>query len=281
MIVREHLLFRVMERVLGPDHRDLTPFMHDLAKTYYDGAEYTEAEQLYRRILSIREKLLKGTMGSESQWAGSFLYSTIFNLGEICRVQGKDEEARRLSQRLITFLKTCLAENDLQLNATMQDMTSLDSTFRSLRAAGEGLGHIFGEKPTSHGLLADRFDYGDRFIGPHAYIRLFGIWTRRGSNPHRIFAVIDYLVLGLYAWTYIFWSLKSLSPLEAAAELSGAVLSICGWLGFTCSNSLHEWAVFLTVAVGIIYFYRAIKYFYVSSRTEAYIERATQKYRGL
>lgn len=47
-----------IERVLGPDHKQVAYVLTDLAFLYHDQGRYDDAEPLYRRALNIREKQL-------------------------------------------------------------------------------------------------------------------------------------------------------------------------------------------------------------------------------
>ncbi len=47
-----------MEEARGPDHTDVATSLNNLALLYYAQDQYTEAEPLYKRSLTIKEKAL-------------------------------------------------------------------------------------------------------------------------------------------------------------------------------------------------------------------------------
>jgi tetratricopeptide (TPR) repeat protein len=48
----------IREKVLGPDHPDVSDSLNNLANLYSDLGHYQRAEPLYKRALEIKEKVL-------------------------------------------------------------------------------------------------------------------------------------------------------------------------------------------------------------------------------
>src|SRR3989442_917170 len=76
----------IQEKILGPEHPDVTASLDNLAGLYRDQGKYAEAEPLYRRALAIGEKAL----GPEHPAVAESLN----NLAELYDAQGKVRAGR-------------------------------------------------------------------------------------------------------------------------------------------------------------------------------------------
>ena len=81
-----------MEKTLGPEHRDLTPILNNLADVYLRRHKHKEAEPLYRRVLTSREKKLLPDYGA--------LIRLLKNYAVVLRHLKRIDEAARLEDRL-------------------------------------------------------------------------------------------------------------------------------------------------------------------------------------
>lgn len=88
------------ERLLGPDHLEVTYPLNGLARLYNDQGEYAGAESLYQRALRIREQQL----GPEHPETAE----TIHDLAQFRETQGKSEEARVWYVRALTVREQAL-----------------------------------------------------------------------------------------------------------------------------------------------------------------------------
>jgi tetratricopeptide (TPR) repeat protein len=75
--------------------------LHNLAAVLFARGDLAQAEQLYRRALAVKEKLL----GADSTDAAL----TLNNLGALLKLAGRPEEAAGLLERAVTVLQDRIA----------------------------------------------------------------------------------------------------------------------------------------------------------------------------
>src|SRR5258708_28848259 len=90
-------------------HPDVGQSLNNLANVYRLQGKYSEAEALFNRALTIREKAL----GSSHPDVGQ----TLNNLGLLYRDQGKYVEAEELLKRALTIIVRCRRHSDARVNA--------------------------------------------------------------------------------------------------------------------------------------------------------------------
>jgi tetratricopeptide (TPR) repeat protein len=98
----------------GKEDVELSSTQHELAILYEDIDKYNEAEKLYRRSLSIKEKIF----GEEN----FELLSSLNNLVLLYRRQGRYEEAEPLFQRLIAISEKTLGKGHPRVVEAMNSM---------------------------------------------------------------------------------------------------------------------------------------------------------------
>jgi tetratricopeptide (TPR) repeat protein/transcriptional regulator with XRE-family HTH domain len=97
----------IREKLLGPDHPDVTDSLDGLASLRYDQGKYIEAEPLYQRALSTQEKQL-GSRHSNV----AYLLNQLANL---YNKQGKYTEAESFYQRALYIREDLLGAEHLQI----------------------------------------------------------------------------------------------------------------------------------------------------------------------
>lgn len=115
------------ERVLGPDHPDISTSLNDLGYFYQEQGNYAAAEPLYQRAIAIREK----TLGPENPHTAKCLN----NLAGIYVSQGKYAAAEPLYQRVLKIREETLGPEHHETATTLTDLGGLYSTQSNYAAA--------------------------------------------------------------------------------------------------------------------------------------------------
>jgi tetratricopeptide (TPR) repeat protein len=84
----------IVEKTLGPEHRDMAFNLNELAELYREQGRFTEAEPLYRQSLEIHEASL-----------------ALNNLAVLYFEQGRYDEAEPLFQRSLTIREKAMGSN--------------------------------------------------------------------------------------------------------------------------------------------------------------------------
>jgi CHAT domain-containing protein/tetratricopeptide (TPR) repeat protein len=110
-------LLAIVEKALGPEHRDVGTALNNLAELYRDQGRYAEAEPLFRRSLAIYEKAL----GPEHRDVGASLN----NLAELYRDQGRYAEAEPLYRRSLTIQEKALGPEHRDVGTALSNLAEL------------------------------------------------------------------------------------------------------------------------------------------------------------
>ena len=104
-------------KVLGPDHPDVGTSLNNLAGLHLAQGRYGEAEPLYRRNLTIREKAL----GPDHPDVGAALN----NLAGLYRVQGRYGEAESFYKRGLTIWEKALGPDHPGMGKALNSLAGL------------------------------------------------------------------------------------------------------------------------------------------------------------
>jgi TonB family protein len=135
----EPLLLRLLDlkRSKGEEHPEFATVLASLAGVRQALGKHEEAEQLWRRVIAIREQILA---------PNHFTLATAFeHLGETCAARGKFAEALRVSQRALAIREATLGRDHGSLRSSRERIADLEML------AGE-----------------DTLDSGTSSSGPHA-----------------------------------------------------------------------------------------------------------------
>jgi CHAT domain-containing protein/Tfp pilus assembly protein PilF len=113
----------ILERALGPEHRDVADALNFLGGLYWYKGEYAKAEPLYQRALTIREKVL----GLEHPHVAKVLR----NLGLLYTDTGDYEKAELFNRRALVILEKALGPDHPDV------VDSLDNLAYVYRQKGE------------------------------------------------------------------------------------------------------------------------------------------------
>ncbi|EGN94865.1 hypothetical protein SERLA73DRAFT_162897 [Serpula lacrymans var. lacrymans S7.3] len=111
-----HQTLRCREQRLGPEHPDTLDSVHNLASAYNSLGRYGEAESLYGRALTGREKLGFGHPST---------LETVNNLALVYRSQGKFSEAEMLSERALAGFEKNLGAEHTDTLTMVNNMASV------------------------------------------------------------------------------------------------------------------------------------------------------------
>lgn len=115
----EPLLLRLLaiKRVKGEDHPEVATVLASLAQVHQALGRHEKAEQLWRRVLSIRERTLA---------PNHFAIVTAFeHLAETCAARGKVREALQLFQRALSIRELTLGADHASLRASRERIADL------------------------------------------------------------------------------------------------------------------------------------------------------------
>src|SRR5262245_100744 len=107
----------IRERILGPDHLDVTQAISGLATIHYLKGEYSKAEPLYQRALAIREK----SLGPEHPSVAS----AFDNLAILYRNMGDYAKAEPLYQRALAIKEKSLGPEHPEVATSLNNLASL------------------------------------------------------------------------------------------------------------------------------------------------------------
>ncbi len=82
----------IYRRIRGENSIEFASSLHNLGMVYAAKQEYQQAEELFKRSLSIKEKLLRATNPE--------LQAVKDNLAKLLKKTGKNEEAEKLSSKI-------------------------------------------------------------------------------------------------------------------------------------------------------------------------------------
>lgn len=106
------------EKVLGPDHPDVSDDLNNLGIVYEATGEYAEARKLYERALALRE----ATLGPEHPEVAEALN----NLATLSRMTGKYDEARALHERALKIKEKALGPEHLDTVDSLNNIAALE-----------------------------------------------------------------------------------------------------------------------------------------------------------
>jgi CHAT domain-containing protein/tetratricopeptide (TPR) repeat protein len=109
--------FEIRERLLGPEHLDVTAAIDSLAGIHTDKGEYVKAEPLYKRALAIREKAL----GNDHP----LIAATLDNLAELYRAQGKYGQAESFIKRALEIREEALGKDHSETASSLNNLAVL------------------------------------------------------------------------------------------------------------------------------------------------------------
>lgn len=104
-------------RAVGPDHPDVATSLSDLAILYSDRGEYTEAEPLFKRALTI----LENNLGSGDR----FVADAVVNLAHCYYIQGRYDDAESLYNRALKIRKKELRADHPELAESLNHLAWL------------------------------------------------------------------------------------------------------------------------------------------------------------
>jgi TonB family protein len=123
----EPLLLRLLDikRAKGEEHPEYATVLASLAAVRQALGKHEEAEQLWRRVIEIREQILA---------PNHFTLATAFeHLGEACAARGKFAEALKVSQRALAIREATLGRDHASLRSSRERIADLEM------AAGEDI----------------------------------------------------------------------------------------------------------------------------------------------
>jgi CHAT domain-containing protein/Tfp pilus assembly protein PilF len=107
----------IRERVLGPEHRDVTEAITLLGALYFYKGEYVKTESLYQRALAIRDKVL----GPEHP----IVADSLNNLAIVYQQKGEYEKAEPLYQRALAIREKVLGPEHPDIAAFLGSLANL------------------------------------------------------------------------------------------------------------------------------------------------------------
>ena len=110
----------ILEKALGPDHRNVAASLNDLAELYRTQGRYAEAERLHQRALEILEKAL-GPDHPE-------VAASLNNLAGLHYAQGRYAEAEPLHQRALGIREKALGPDHRNVATSLNDLAELYRT---------------------------------------------------------------------------------------------------------------------------------------------------------
>ena len=112
----EHAL-ALREKVLGPEHADVSASLNNLAALYHTLGRYADAEPRYQRALAIGEKVF----GPEHPDVAT----TLNNLAELYRAQGRYAEAEPHYQRALAIREKVLGPEHPDVAMSLNNLAEL------------------------------------------------------------------------------------------------------------------------------------------------------------
>jgi len=107
----------IREKVLGPEHLDVSVSLNNLAGLYQDQKNYSAAEPLYKRALAVKEK----TLGPDNPDVGA----SLINLAALYRDQGNTEAAEPLYKRALAIAEKAFGPEDPNVVASLINLAGL------------------------------------------------------------------------------------------------------------------------------------------------------------
>src|SRR5262245_9976550 len=107
----------IRERILGPDHPDVSQAINGLATIHYFKGEYSKAEPLYQRALAIREKSLGPEHPDVAQ--------SINILAALYAALGDFAKAEPLNQRALAIQEKSLGPEHPDVAASLNSLANL------------------------------------------------------------------------------------------------------------------------------------------------------------
>ena len=116
----EPLILRLLDikRSKGEDHPEFATVLASLAGVRQALGRHEDAEQLWRRVIAIREQTLA---------PNHFTLATAFeHLGEVCAARGKFAEALKVSQRALAIREATLGRDHASLRSSRERIADLE-----------------------------------------------------------------------------------------------------------------------------------------------------------
>jgi tetratricopeptide (TPR) repeat protein len=107
----------ILEKALGPEHRDVATSLHNLALLYQAQGRYADAEPLYQRALAIQEKVL----GPEHPDVAT----SLLNLALLYRAQSRYADAEPLYQRALAIQEKALGPEHRDVATSLHNLALL------------------------------------------------------------------------------------------------------------------------------------------------------------
>ena len=117
ILIAQRVLAISEKKALGPDHPYVAGALNNLAEMYLNQGHYAEAEPLFKRSLSIREK---GLGPDHPDVANS-----LNNLAELYRSQGRYAEAKPLSKRSLSIREKALGPDHPAVANSLNNLAGL------------------------------------------------------------------------------------------------------------------------------------------------------------
>jgi len=106
-----------LERLLGPNHPEISTALNNLGEILRQRGQYTASEPLHRRALAIREKALGPNHPAVAV--------SLINLGEVLRAKGQYRSAEPLLRRSLEILEKALGPDDPHVGHSLNNLASL------------------------------------------------------------------------------------------------------------------------------------------------------------
>lgn len=178
----------IREKLLGPDHPNLIPFLNNLALFYSEQNRYVQAEPIFQRALEVQEKVLGLGHPDVAQ--------NLNNLAVVYRDQGKWTQAELLFQRALEIRKKILGPEHPEVAAVLNNLgmlyrmqgkyTQAEPLFqRALTIRERVLGHDHLDVAQTSNLLAGLYRAQGRYEqAEHFYQRALTINERVLGPEH-------------------------------------------------------------------------------------------------
>lgn len=137
-----------------PGDERLPRALNNLGAMQYERGRYSEAEPLFRRALSLWERI-EGPDGVNAT-------ATLANLAELCRVQGRYDEAEPLYAHVLHLREAAVARRANTLKPDAPELLGLATTRNNLAT----LYHLTGRPQLAEPLLRSALEIRERAHGP-------------------------------------------------------------------------------------------------------------------
>jgi tetratricopeptide (TPR) repeat protein len=192
----------IRERILGPDHPDVSQAIIGLATIHYFKGEYSKAEPLYLRALAIREKSLGPEHPDVAQ--------SIYILAALYAALGEYAKAEPLYQRALAIQEKSFGQEHPDVAASLNNLATLyvdlgdyakaePLHLRALAIKEKSLGPEHPNVAASLNNLASLYDdLGDYAKAEQLYLRALAIREKSFGPEHREVAAFLNNLASLY-----------------------------------------------------------------------------------